>query len=88
MPAAAGRILGTVSLPGPPDVIFVDPERARCYVAMGKPGVIDVIDVGEMRRLEPAPTEEGAHTTPLDVGRHRLYAFLPKTHRAAVFTDR
>ena len=29
----------------------------------------------------------GAHTTALDGRRHRLYVFLPETHRAAVFVD-
>jgi DNA-binding beta-propeller fold protein YncE len=86
--AATGRVLGTVTLSGPPDVIFVDPGLARCYVAVGDPGVIDVIDVRALRLLESVPTEPGAHTTALDPRRHRLYVFLPKTHRAAVFDDR
>lgn len=86
--AATGRVLGTVTLSGPPDVIFVDPGLARCYVAMGDPGVIDVIDVRTLRRVESVPTEPGAHTTALDPRCHRLYVFLPKTHRAAVFDDR
>ena len=86
--AANGQILGTVALSGCPDVIFVDSTLARCYVAVGDPGVIDVIDVQTLHRLESVPTEPGAHTTALDVRRHRLYVFLPKTHRAAVFDDR
>jgi hypothetical protein len=49
--------------------------------------VIDVIDVRAMRRIESVPTEPGAHTTALDVARHVLYVFLPKTHRAVVFAD-
>ncbi|HXJ80946.1 MAG TPA: hypothetical protein VMS64_19995 [Candidatus Methylomirabilis sp.] len=49
--------------------------------------MIDVIDVRALRRLESVPTEPGAHTTTLDTRRHRLYVFLPKTHRAAVCTD-
>jgi len=85
--AATGRMLGTVALSGPPDVIFLDAALARCYVAVGDPGVIDVIDVRALRRLETGPTEPGAHTTALDARRHRLYVFLPRTHRAAVFTD-
>jgi DNA-binding beta-propeller fold protein YncE len=65
----------------------LDRGLARCYVAVGDPGVIDVIDVSALSRLESMPTEPGAHTTALDAGRHRLYVFLPPTHRAAVFTD-
>jgi DNA-binding beta-propeller fold protein YncE len=85
--AANGRLLGMVALSGAPDVIFLDPVLGRLYVAVGDPGVIDVIDVRAMQRLETVPTESGAHTTALDGGRHWLYVFLPETHRAAVFTD-
>jgi len=85
--AATGKTLATVPLSGPPDVIFLDHALARCYVAVGDPGVIDVIDVRAMRRLESVATEPGAHTTALDADRHLLYVFLPETHRAAVFAD-
>jgi DNA-binding beta-propeller fold protein YncE len=85
--AATGRVLGTIALSGTPDVIFLDSARARCYVAMGDPGVIDVIDVRSLRRIESVQTEPGAHTTAFDAARHLLYVFLPHTHRAAVFTD-
>jgi DNA-binding beta-propeller fold protein YncE len=86
--AGTGRVVGVVPLSGPPDVIFIDSALARCYVAIGEPGVIDVIDLRKLRQLETVSTEAGAHTTALDAGRHRLYVFLPKTHRAAVFDDR
>ena len=59
------------------------PER-RLYVAVGDPGVIDV---RSMRRLETVSTEPGAHTSALDLCEHRLYVFMPKTHRATVFVD-
>jgi DNA-binding beta-propeller fold protein YncE len=85
--AATGRWLATVALSGAPDVIVLDPTLARCYVAVGDPGAIDVIDIRALRRLESVPTEPGAHTTALDSRRHRLYVFLPRTHRAAVFAD-
>jgi DNA-binding beta-propeller fold protein YncE len=85
--AATGRVLGMVRLSGAPDVIFLDPALGRLYVAVGDPGVIDVIDIRAMRRLETVPTEPGAHTTALDGRRHWLYVFLPETHRAAVFVD-
>jgi DNA-binding beta-propeller fold protein YncE len=87
MSAATGRVLGSVPLSGAPDVIFLDPAGARLYVAVGEPGVIDVIDSDAMKRVETVPTEPGAHTTALDPRGHKLYAFLPRTHRAAVFVD-
>ena len=70
-------MLGDVPLSGAPDVIFLHPQLARLYVAIGDPGVIDVIDVGTMRRLEVVPTEPGAHTLALDRKRSKVYAFLP-----------
>jgi DNA-binding beta-propeller fold protein YncE len=85
--AASGRILGNVRLSGAPDVIFLNPRTGRLYVAIGDPGVIDVIDVAAMRRKEIVPTESGAHTLALDRKRAKVYAFLPRSHRAAVFVD-
>jgi len=87
MDAATGRVLGMTALSGAPDVMFLDRLLGRLYVAVGDPGVIDVIDIHGMRRLETVSTEPGAHTTALDVRGHRLYVFLPTTHRAAVFVD-
>jgi DNA-binding beta-propeller fold protein YncE len=85
--AGSGRVLGDVALSGVPDVIFLHPQSRRLYVAIGEPGVIDVIDIDTMRRLEVVPTEEGAHTLALDRLRNKIYAFLPQSHRAAVFVD-
>ena len=87
MEAATGRVLGTIALSGPPDVIFLDRGLGRLYVAVGDPGVVDVIDVRRMQPLETVATESGAHTTALDVRTHQLYVFLPRSHRAAVFVD-
>src|SRR5262249_38052292 len=85
--ASTGQVIGTLALSGPPDVIFLDPGSGHCYVAVGAPGVIDVIDVRALRHVASVSTEPGAHTTALDARRHRLYVFLPRTHRAAVFVD-
>ena len=85
---ASGAVLGELELSGAPDVIFLDGSLGRLYVAIGDPGVIDVIDTSTWRRLETVPTERGAHTLALDDTTHRVYAFLPGTHRAAVFEHR
>jgi DNA-binding beta-propeller fold protein YncE len=85
--ATSGRVVGDVPLSGTPDVIFLDPRSGHLYVAVGDPGVIDVVDVGTMRRIEVVPTEAGAHTLALDRKRSKVYAFLPRSHRAAVFVD-
>jgi DNA-binding beta-propeller fold protein YncE len=81
----AGVLLASLS--GAPDVIFLHPRSRRLYVAIGDPGVIDVVDIGAMRREEVVPTEPGTHTLALDRRRRKVYAFLPQTHRAAVFHD-
>jgi DNA-binding beta-propeller fold protein YncE len=85
--AASGRVLGDVPLSGAPDVIFLHPQSGHLYVAIGDPGVIDVIDIGTMRCEEVVPTEAGAHTLALDPKRSKIYSFLPQSHRAAVFVD-
>jgi YVTN family beta-propeller protein len=72
-------------LSGSPDVIFLDLVLRHLYVAIGDPGLIEVFDVRRNRRVDAVTTELGAHTIALDLDRRRVYAFLPATHRAAVF---
>lgn len=83
-----GTILRTATLAGVPDVIFLDPTRARLYVAVGDPGVIEVFDIRSLERAQLVPTEPGAHTFAFDPERRLVYALLPETHRAAVYADR
>ncbi len=85
--AGTGKVENILDLSGVPDVIFYNPARQHLYVAVGDPGVIDVIHTATMRRLESIPTEKGAHTLGFDSTRNKIYAFLPQTHRAAVFQD-
>ena len=80
----SGNVVGDVGLSGAPDVIFLHRPSGRLYVAIGDPGVIDVIDVETMRREEVVSTEPGAHTLALDRKRNKVYAFLPNSYRAAV----
>jgi len=83
----SGKTVGDVGLSGAPDVIFLDQLSRRLYVAVGEPGVIDVINVETMRREEVVSTEPGAHTLALDRKRNKVYAFLPNSHRAAVLHE-
>ena len=83
----SGEPRRAVGLSGTPDVIFLHAPSNRLYVAVGDPGVIDVIDVQTMRCEETVTTEAGAHTLALDRKRNKVYAFLPQSHRAAVFQD-
>ena len=85
--ARSGEVLGTLDLSGPPDVVFLNQSLGHLYVAIGDPGVIDVVDIAAWKRVEVVPTGRGAHTIAQDQGSNRVYAFLPQSHRAAVFQD-
>jgi len=86
--ARSGAVLAQADLSGVPDVIFFNRERRHLYVAIGDPGLIEVFDTDQVRRLEAVRTEAGAHTLAFDASRNTVYAFLPKTHRALVYADR
>ena len=87
MDARSGQVLGTLDLSGPPDVVFLNQSLGHLYVAIGDPGVIDVIDIAAWKTTEVVPTERGAHTIARDTNSNWVYAFLPQTHSAAVFQD-
>jgi DNA-binding beta-propeller fold protein YncE len=82
-----GRELGRAEIAGEPDAIWYNPDRRRLYVAIGRPGVVDVIDTHTLRHIEQIATEDGAHTTAFDRARQRLYVFLPRSCRAAVYQE-
>ncbi len=84
---ASGREVGSAPLPGEPDATWYDAGRSRLYVAIGKPGCVDVIDTEDMAVVQELPTEEGAHTTAFDRTRKRLYVFLPRSCRAAEYEE-
>jgi len=83
-----GRVLGTVVLPGEPDVVMYDAELGRVYVAIGSPGVVSVIAGGQMEILETAPTELGAHTIAWNPTDRMLYAFQPASNSVGVYRAR
>ena len=86
--ADSGEALKQLELSGPPDVIFFNRVLRHLYVAIGDPGVVEVFDTDIMERIETVQTERGAHTLGFDAERNKLYAFLPETHRAAVYADK
>ncbi|MDP1965373.1 MAG: YncE family protein [Reyranella sp.] len=83
--AASCKVLSERPLSGTPDVIFFNRARQHLYVAVGDPGVIDVFDTRSMTSLGRIETEKGAHTLALPPSGDHLYAFLPRTHRAAIY---
>jgi len=86
--ADRGDVLAAEPLAGAPDVVFFNAALGRVYVAIGDPGVIEVFDTAPLRRHETVTTEKGAHTIAFDALRNVVVAFLPITHRAAVYADR
>jgi DNA-binding beta-propeller fold protein YncE len=85
--ADTGDVLAAEKIAGVPDVVFFNAALARVYVAIGDPGVIEVFGTRPFRRLQTVTTEAGAHTLAFDAARSVVCAFLPDTHRAAVYVD-
>jgi DNA-binding beta-propeller fold protein YncE len=85
MDSRSGQVLGSLEVSGGPDVIFLNRALQRLYIAVGDPGVIDVFDTATMQALGSVATEKGAHTTAFPPSGDSLIAFLPASHRAALF---
>jgi DNA-binding beta-propeller fold protein YncE len=79
------REIARVPITGEPDAVWYSDAAEQLYVAVGTPGVIDVIDGQGLTLVEQLSTEEGAHTTAFDQQRQWLYVFLPRTSAAAVY---
>jgi DNA-binding beta-propeller fold protein YncE len=84
--AGTGKVLNQGKLSGVPDVVWFNPKRRHLYVAVGDPGVVDVFDTTTMKSLGSVATEKGAHTTAFPPTGDILIAFLPQTHRAAIYS--
>ncbi len=83
-----GREVASVAIAGEPDAIWHNPDRSHLYVAIGQPGLVDVIDTREMALAQALPTEAGAHTTAFDRTRQLLYMFLPSSCHAAMYEEK
>jgi len=84
---ATDQQLGRVPIAGEPDAIWYSTVAERLYVAIGRPGVVDVVDGRTLSVVEQVATEDGAHTTAFDGQRQRLYVFLPRRCEAVVFDE-
>lgn len=83
--AGTGKVLDRGKLSGVPDVAWFNAKRHQLYVAVGDPGMVDVFDTTTMKSLGTVATEKGAHTTAFAPVGDTLIAFLPQTHRAAIY---
>ena len=84
----SGELLGSLALPGSPDVVMHDPELAHLYVAIGDPGVLCSFDSARLEPLETVATEQGAHSIGWDPDGRRLYVFCPERGGALVLEER
>jgi DNA-binding beta-propeller fold protein YncE len=79
--------VASMPIGGEPDAIWFNAERELLYVAIGQPGLIDVVDCRRLASAQRLETEPGAHTTAFDARRQLLYVFLPGSARAAVYHE-
>ncbi len=84
---ATGRELAASPIAGAPDAIWCNARRGLLYVAIGNPGLVEVLDTTTMTPLGRLSTEAGAHTTAFDRVRQQLAVFLPGTCRAALYRE-
>jgi DNA-binding beta-propeller fold protein YncE len=84
----SGAVLEQLPLPGAPDVIMLDPELQRLYVAIGDPGLVCSFRSHPLEQLETIETEPGAHTCGWDPDARCLYVFCPGSGCAIVFEER
>ena len=81
------REVARVPIAGEPDAVWFSPTARSAYVAIGKPGVVDVVDGKRVEVTQRLSTGEGAHTTAFDSRRRRLYVFLPESSEAAGYAE-
>lgn len=81
------REIARVPITGEPDAVWYGSTADAVYVAIGNPGVVDVLDANALSIVQQVTTEAGAHTTAFDSQRGRLYVFLPGRCQAAVYEE-
>ena len=81
------RVVRRLPLRGAPDVVMLDGDHQRLYVAIGDPGAITAFDTERLEERETITTERGAHTIGWDPATAQLYAFAPQRGGALVFKE-
>ncbi|TMC12215.1 MAG: hypothetical protein E6J41_03350 [Chloroflexi bacterium] len=84
---ASGRELAAAPIAGVPDAIWYHAAARVVYVAIGEPGLVEVIDTETMTRRERITTAPGAHTTAFDRERQRLAVFVPGAGRVDLYRE-
>jgi DNA-binding beta-propeller fold protein YncE len=84
---ADGTAMASVAIAGEPDVIWLNSRRKRLYVAVGAPGVLQVVDLQQLCIAEEIRSDAGAKTFAFDEQRQRLHLFLPQRCQAVVYDE-
>jgi YVTN family beta-propeller protein len=84
---SSDRQVASHPISGVPDAIWFNQRRDRLYVAIGDPGLIEVLDCRTGEVCDRVETEQGAHTTGFDSVREILYVFLPQSCRAVALQE-
>ena len=83
---STGAEVGSVPIAGGPDAIWFDGASARLFVAIGKPGAIQVVNTLTLSVDETVECALGTQTTALDKLRRRLYLFEPGSGSVLAFS--
>ena len=83
----SGAVEASLPLPGVPDVVWLDAQGARLFVAVGNPGTVTVVDTDALEHVQTLETERGAHTLTWDPVGATLYVFCPGSCGAVLFSE-
>jgi hypothetical protein len=84
---ATGHEVAAAGIAGVPDATWYNARGRLLYVAIGEPGLVDVIDTVTMTRREQLKTPIGSHTTAFDRVRQRLAVFVPGSGRVDLYHE-
>jgi hypothetical protein len=82
-----GETVADITLAGSPDVFWLNAYRRHLYLAIGNPGMVQVMALSSGQIVEELATDRGAHTLTFDNLRQHLYVFLPESCRVAVYDE-
>jgi DNA-binding beta-propeller fold protein YncE len=81
----SGAERGRVEIGGAPDAIWFNDATQELFVAIGDPGLLQVVDTQTLAVEETVHVGLGTQTTALDSVRQQLYVFRPSTCDVAAY---
>jgi DNA-binding beta-propeller fold protein YncE len=80
--------VGKVSIPMNPDVAWFNDSKRLLYCAVSRPGVVEVVDTDGLKVVQELPTEEGCHTFAFHQREQTLHAYLNRSCKLAVYSEK